>query len=139
MRPFRGTRERPEDVVRGVSGDVRIDTGTLRADEILARTLFQPYATEQTAIADIDPVAALNPWDRLGSDVSLHVPGTLRLTGENVQISPGTPIGLGDINLRLTGDLYLYKDRAQPLSVTGSFDSIRGTYAFQGRRSNMVA
>jgi len=121
-----------------VTGDVRIDTGTLRVDEILARTLFQPYATEQTAIADIDPVAALNPWDRLGSDVSLHVPGTLRLTGENVQISPGTPIGLGDINLRLTGDLYLYKDRAQPLSVTGSFDSIRGTYAFQGRRFDVV-
>ena len=29
--------------------------------------------------------------------------------------------------------MYLYKDPAQPLSVTGSFDSISGTYAFQGR------
>ena len=70
--------------------------------------------------------------------MSLHVPGTLRLTGENVQISSGTPVGLGDINLRLLGDLYLYKDPAQPLSVTGSFDSISGTYAFQGRRFDVL-
>jgi len=58
----------------------------------------------------------------------------LKLQGENVQVSSGTPIGLGDINLTVTGDLYLYKDPAQPLFVTGSFDQIRGTYAFQGRR-----
>jgi autotransporter translocation and assembly factor TamB len=61
------------------------------------------------------------------------VPNTLRLVGDSVQISQDTPIGLGDINLRVLGDLYLYKDPAQPLSVTGSFDRITGTYAFQGR------
>ena len=64
---------------------------------------------------DVDAVAALNPWDRLGLDLFLHVPSTLRLAGDNVQVSPGTPIGLGDINLRVTGDLYLYKDPAEPL------------------------
>jgi hypothetical protein len=81
----------------------------------------------------VDAVAALNPWDRLGLDISLHVPGTLKLLGDNVQVSPGTPIGLGQINLRVAGDLSLYKDPAEPLSVTGSFDSVSGTYAFQGR------
>jgi translocation and assembly module TamB len=89
-------------------------------------------------MTDIDPVAALNPWDRLGLDVFLRVPGTLRLVGDNVQVSPGTPVGLGDINLRVTGDLYLYKDPGEPVSVTGSFDSISGTYAFQGRRFDVV-
>ena len=49
-------------------------------------------------------------------------------------MSSGTPIGLGDINLRVGGDLYLYKDPAQPLSITGSLDQISGTYVFQGRR-----
>jgi hypothetical protein len=130
---MRGRLETPR-----ITGDITITDGTLRVDEILARTLFQPYSTEPTTMANIDAVAALNPWDRLGLDVSLHVPGTLRLTGDNIQISAGTPIGLGDINLRLTGDLYLYKDPAQPLSVTGSFDSVRGTYAFQGRRFDVV-
>jgi autotransporter translocation and assembly factor TamB len=116
-----------------IAGNVTIASGTLRVDEILTRALFQPYATEQTRISEIDAIAALNPWDRLGLDLSLHVPSTLRLIGDSVQISQGTPIGLGDINLRVLGDLYLYKDPAEPLSVTGSFDRITGTYAFQGR------
>jgi len=120
-----------------ISGDVTISSGTLRVDEILTRTLFQPYSTEAARITEVDAVAALNPWDRLGLDLSLHVPGTLRLIGDSVQISQDTPIGLGDINLRVAGDLYLYKDPAQPLSVTGSFDQITGTYAFQGRSFNV--
>ena len=78
-------------------------------------------------------IAAFNPWERLGLDVTLHVPPGLHLTGQNVQVSPGTPIGLGDINLRVGGDLSLYKDREQPLAVTGSLDSIGGTYVFQYR------
>jgi hypothetical protein len=117
-----------------VSGDVTIKNGDVHVDRILERALFQPYATEEVSTEDIDPIAALNPWDRLGLDLSLHVPNTLKLTGDNVQVSPGTPIGLGSINLRVAGDLYLYKDPAAPLSVTGSFDSVSGTYAFQGRR-----
>jgi autotransporter translocation and assembly factor TamB len=120
-----------------VTGDLTISSGTLRVDEILTRTLFQPYSTEEAKPADVDAVAALNPWDRLGLDLALHVPGTLRLVGDSVQISQDTPIGLGDINLRVLGDLYLYKDPKEPLSVTGSFDQISGTYAFQGRSFNV--
>jgi hypothetical protein len=121
-----------------IAGDITISSGTLRVDEILSRALFQPYATEQTAIVDVDAVAALNPWDRLGLDLSLHVPATLRLIGDSVQVSQDTPVGLGDINLRVAGDLYLYKDPGQPLSITGSFDQVSGTYAFQGRRFDVL-
>ncbi len=121
-----------------ITGDLTISAGTVRVDEVLDRTVFHPYATQEVSIADVDPIAALNPWDRLGLDVSLHVPGTLRLQGDNVQVSPGTPIGVGDINLRVTGDIYLYKDPGAPLYVTGSFDSISGTYAFQGRRFDVI-
>jgi len=121
-----------------IIGDLSIGDSDIKVDEILERALFQPYSTQATAISEVDAVAALNPWERLGLDVSVHVPDTLRLTGTNVQISPGTPIGLGDINLRVAGDLYLYKDPAQRLYVTGSFDSVSGTYAFQGRRFDVV-
>ncbi len=121
-----------------LTGEITIKPSDVKVDEILERTLFQPYATEETAITEVDAVAAINPWERLGLDIALHVPDTLRLTGTNVQVSPGTPIGLGDINLRVAGDLYLYKDPAQPLYVTGSFDSVSGTYAFQSRRFDVV-
>ncbi|PYR58655.1 MAG: hypothetical protein DMF91_16700 [Acidobacteria bacterium] len=126
---LRGRFEAPQ-----VGGDITINNGDLKADEILDRLLFQPYATVPVSIGEVDAVAALNPWNRLSLNVALHVPENLRLTGENLQVSPGTPIGLGDINLRVGGDLYLYKEPGQPLSVTGSFDSISGTYGFQGRR-----
>ena len=130
---IRGRFETPR-----VVGTVTLANSELKVDEILERTLFQPYATEQTAITEVDAIAALNPWDRLGLDVALHVPNTLRLTGENVQVAPGTPLGLGDINLRVAGDVYLFKDPQQPMYVNGSFDSVSGTYAFQGRRFDVI-
>jgi autotransporter translocation and assembly factor TamB len=127
---FRGRFEQPR-----VTGDLAIVGGEIRVDELLDRTIYQPYATTPTeVITTLDAVAALNPWERLFLDVSLQVPETLRLGGANVQISPGTPIGLGDINLRVGGDLSLYKGSGGPLSVTGSLDAVSGSYGFQGRR-----
>jgi autotransporter translocation and assembly factor TamB len=108
--------------------------GELKVDEILNQSLFRPYATEAAPGTNVDAVAALNPWDRLGLGIEVHVPGTVRMTGNDVQVTAGTPIGLGAFNIRAIGDLYLYKDPAQPLYVTGSLDSVTGTYAFQGRR-----
>jgi len=131
---IRGRFETPR-----VTGDITFGQSELKVDEILDRTLFQPYSTEETAApTEIDAVVALNPWERLGLDITLHVPDTLKLTGSDVQISPGTPVGIGDINLRVAGDLYLYKDPAQPLYVTGSFDQISGNYVFQGKRFEVV-
>jgi autotransporter translocation and assembly factor TamB len=117
-----------------IVGDVTIESGDVKVDQILERALFQPYATQPTALPTVDAVAALNPWDRLALDVTLHVPNTLKLTGDSVQVTSGTPIGLGNINLRVGGDLYLNKAPGQGLSVTGSFDSLSGRYAFQGRQ-----
>ena len=59
------------------------------------------------------------------------------MVGENVQVSAGTPLGLGNVNVRAFGEVYLYKDPAQPLFVTGSLDSLTGTYEFQGRRFDL--
>ena len=65
---LRGRFESPR-----LAGDLTISGGESRVDEILSGRCSSPYATEQTAIAEVDAVAALNPWDRLGLDVSLHV------------------------------------------------------------------
>jgi hypothetical protein len=126
---LRGSVESPQ-----VQGDLTIDSGSANVDAILERALFQPYSTEPMSPVALDAAPALNPWTRLGLDVSLHIPRNLRLVGQDIQITQGTPIGLGDINLRVGGDLYLYKDAGAPVSVTGSLDSISGWYRFQGRR-----
>jgi translocation and assembly module TamB len=130
---LRGMAESPR-----VIGTMTVANGELNVDTILDRTLFRPYATEAAApAADIDALAALNPWERLGLDFELRVPSTLEMTGDNVQVATGTPLGLGSFDLRVLGDLYFYKDPGQPLYVTGSFDSVTGNYAFQGRRFDL--
>jgi autotransporter translocation and assembly factor TamB len=116
-----------------LAGEITISAGDLRVDEILSQALFRPYAVTPELLAPAG-TASPRPWDRLALDLTLHVPDTLKMVGQDVQVTPGTPIGLGDINLRVGGDLFLYKDPGQPLYVTGSFDAISGTYAFQGRR-----
>jgi autotransporter translocation and assembly factor TamB len=129
---FRGQFESPK-----VTGIVTITGGMLNVDRILDRTLLRPYATESApppSRAGMDALTALNPWDRIGLDIAVRTRGTLRMVGENVQVSPGTPLGLGNIALRAYGDIYLYKDPASQLFVTGTLDSLVGTYAFQGRR-----
>jgi len=120
-----------------LTGRITVASGSLNVDRILDRTLFQPYSTQEASLPEVDPIAALNPWDRVGLNLEVHVPGTLRMVGENVQVTPGTPLGLGDISVRAFGDLYLYKDPKQPMYVNGSFDSLSGTYAFQGRRFDL--
>ena len=126
MLQLRGRFERPR-----VVGDLTINGGDVNVDMILERALFQPYATEPMSLTNLDAASALNPWSRSGLDISLHIPKNLRLLGQDVQIAQGTPIGLGDVNLRVGGDLYLYKDPGEPLSVTGSLDAISGWYNFR--------
>jgi autotransporter translocation and assembly factor TamB len=129
MLMLRGQFEAPR-----LFGSITINGDSLDVDRILDRVLFRPYSTAPVTLTALDAVAALNPWSRMGLDVELHVPRTLRLVGTDVQVSPGTPIGIGDVNIRVGGDLYLYKDPGQPLYVTGSLDQMAGTYVFQGRR-----
>lgn len=129
---LRGLFESPR-----LAGSINVVRGELQVDSILDRTLFRPYSTVAASPLAADTIVALNPWDRIGLDIELLVPGTLRLVGDNLQIAPGTPLGLGAMNLRALGDLYLYKDPAQPLYVTGSLDQVTGTYTFQGRRFDL--
>jgi autotransporter translocation and assembly factor TamB len=118
-----------------LTGTLTVTGGELRVDTILEGALFRPYATEAQTSGpiELDPLRVLNPWERLGLDLELRVPGTLRMAGENLQVATGTPLGVSNINLRVTGALYLYKDPAQPLYVTGSLDRLAGAFAFQGR------
>jgi hypothetical protein len=129
---FRGRAEMPS-----VGGTITIVGGELKVDEVLDRTLFRPYPVQTAPTPSpetVDAVTALNPWDRLALNVTLRIPGTLRMTGDEVQVTAGTPIGLGDINLRVFGELNLYKDPMDVLYVNGSLDSLTGTYSFQSRR-----
>ena len=120
-----------------LAGRVTVSGGTLNVDRILERTVLQPYSTVAAPAPEADAIRSLNPWERLGLDLELTVPNTLRMVGDNLQVTAGTPLGLGNINLRALGDLYLYKDPQDVLYVTGSLDQVTGRYSFQGRRFDL--
>ena len=132
-------RLRGQSGIPRVTGRVTVNGGDVAVDTILDRAVFRLYSTQEAVVATVedDAIVALNPWDRLRLEIALHVPNTLRLIGDNVQVTPGTPIGLGNINLRVLGDLFLYKDPGGQLDITGSLDQVTGTYAFQGRRFDL--
>ena len=100
---LRGQFESPR-----LTGAITISGGQLKVDEILDRTLMRPYATQAAADTgaasdELDALVALNPWERMGLDVAVITRGTLRMIGENVQVTPGTSLGLGNVNLRAFG------------------------------------
>ena len=118
-------------------GDVAIVGGQINTDDILSRALNQPYATQPIANTSDDTIAAINPWNRLSLDVVVHSQNALRMIGDNITVSPSAPVGLGSFDLRASGDIYLYKEPQETLSITGSLDSISGSYSFQGRRFDL--
>ncbi len=85
---LRGQFESPR-----LQGRITVTRGDLAVDTILDRTMLRPYSVKPTGLPEVDAIAVLNPWDRLGLDVELHVPGNLRLVGDNVQVTSGTPLG----------------------------------------------
>jgi len=67
-------------------------------------------------------------------DVRLTIPENLVLRGNKLR--PGGPTGaaLGDINITVGGDLQIVKPAGTAVLLLGTVETIRGTYAFQGRR-----
>ncbi len=52
--------------------------------------------------------------------------------------SPGTPIGLGSLNVTLGGDLTVHKAPWDQPRLYGDVTTIRGNYDFQGRRFEIL-
>jgi autotransporter translocation and assembly factor TamB len=82
--------------------------------------------------------AAGGAFDPVSLDVHLVIPDNLVLRGKKLR--PGGPNGaaLGDMNITVGGDLRIRKDPSGPVTLLGTIETIRGTYAFQGRRFDLV-
>jgi autotransporter translocation and assembly factor TamB len=130
-----------------VQGFLGVTTGEVNLDEIIAMVGTSPYPTEASkgdsgnttaviAQATVAPPPA-SPFDALRMNLTLTVPNDLVIKASNLQ-TPGSPIGLGALNLTLGGDLTANKDPRAPIRLTGTVNTIRGTYDFQGRRFEIL-
>ena len=70
-------------------------------------------------------------------DVHLTVPNDLVVKGSDLRV-PDAPIGLGALTLTMGGDLWVSKTPWDRPRLTGSVNTVRGTYDFQGRRFDLL-
>lgn len=133
-----------------LEGRVAIRSGRIQADEVLRRVTRQTYELDRPR--GDPPAAALplpaivqtagapeaerrpDPLDALALDLRIVVPGSLVIRGANLRTRAGSPIGLGNINVTVGGDLRARKKPGETVRIVGTVNTVRGTYDFQGRR-----
>jgi autotransporter translocation and assembly factor TamB len=141
----KGTLAAPE-----VTGDLSLHRATLDADQVLLAAQ-RPYGVSARASAEdilaAAPNAAIPPvpklpafpgvstmWDNLTMRLRLIATNNLVVHGENMRLSREAVAGVGDINVTFGGDLAIRKAPHDRPEVTGVLQTVRGSYAYQGRR-----
>jgi len=125
-----------------IEGYAGISTGSVNLDEVLANTTDSAYATKAIEYTPkpgeaAQPQARPSMFDALKMNVGFSVPNDLVIKASSIE-TPGSPIGLGALNLTLGGDLRFTKEPADTVRITGQVNTIRGTYDFQGRRFDIL-
>jgi hypothetical protein len=73
-------------------------------------------------------------WDNLTLGLRLLATNNLEVRGEDMRLSRSGGTRLGDINAVFGGDLAIRKAPHDRLAISGSLQTVRGSYAYQGRR-----
>ncbi|MEP6893045.1 MAG: translocation/assembly module TamB domain-containing protein, partial [Gaiellaceae bacterium] len=95
-------------------------------------------AREKAAEDDAAAAAKGGIFDSGVMDVHMVVPDNLVLRGNSIRPGGPTVTPLGDINMTVGGDLRVRKDAGAPITLVGTVNTVRGTYAFQGRKFDLV-
>jgi translocation and assembly module TamB len=70
-------------------------------------------------------------------DFAVEVPGNLVIRGNDIRPADAT-IALGNLNMTVGGSFVIRKPSGGEAVVTGTMNTIRGTYTFQGRRFDVL-
>ena len=122
-----------------IAGDLAIHHASLDADQLLL-LVQRPYAV--AAATTQEPPIALPPripglsalWENVTLQLRLLATNNLAVRGENMRLSREAVAGVGDINVVFGGDLAIRKAPQAALALSGALQTVRGTYAYQGRR-----
>jgi translocation and assembly module TamB len=136
-----------------LEGTVRITDGEIQIDRILDLRQGNYYRTAPLGESDeIDAASAAAVVEKnkapndergvlggapLALDITLEMPALL-IAGRDLRGPRSVPVGLGDVNLTVEGELQLDKAIDAPLAITGEISTVRGTYEFQGRRFDIL-
>jgi autotransporter translocation and assembly factor TamB len=127
-----------------IEGELGLSTGVVNLDPILAQVGTSAYATKATEFetrpldtAGQTTAPAASVFDQLYAFVRVTIPNDLVIKASDLR-SPGTPIGLGSLNVTLGGDLTVHKAPWDQPRIYGDVTTIRGNYDFQGRRFEIL-
>jgi translocation and assembly module TamB len=132
-------------VLHNALGELRLDSA-LRVSGELRSPRVEGFV--EVAAGDVDvgrvveEVASTIPYQQqpfvgVEADVGIAVPGTLRLRGTDIRPA-GAPIDIGDLSITVGGALHVRKTPDAPPRLSGELNTIRGSYAFQGRRFEIL-
>src|SRR5690606_28959480 len=74
-------------------------------------------------------------YEDMAINVRVRIPDNLVLRGQDVEVGRS---GIGDINVTMGGDFRIAKTAGEPLVLIGAVNTVRGTYAYQGRRFDIA-
>jgi autotransporter translocation and assembly factor TamB len=100
-----------------------------------------PPPEVRPAVDPVEPVGPDEPqpalFDALALDMRLTIPNNLVLRGTDLRVG-GVPVGLGNMNITVGGDLRILKDAGEAMRLMGTVRTVRGFYDFQGRRFTIL-
>ena len=100
-----------------------------------ARARDRPRAAQGPAVAGkAEQAPAPSVFDALTLDVRLSMPNNVVIKGTDLNPSGASPVGLGDVNVTIGGDVRATKKPGDTVRLVGLVNTVRGTYDFQGRR-----
>ena len=104
-----------------------------------AAAATEPVHPAQAASAAAQKPGAPAPATGSFSDVALNIqvriPDNLVLRGDDIEAARAS---IGDLNATLGGDFRVAKAAGKPVVLLGNVNTVRGTYAYQGRQFDIA-
>jgi TamB, inner membrane protein subunit of TAM complex len=113
------------------------------AEEATRQALARAGQTGQARVAAPTPAATPAPpspslFENVALDLHVRIPDNLVVRGRKLRPGGPTRASIGDVNITLGGDLNVRKDSGGPVTLSGTVNTVRGTYQFQGRRFDLA-
>jgi autotransporter translocation and assembly factor TamB len=122
---------------RTVEGSGSAEGATKEALDKAKVSAAAPGAEEKAAADEARAPAPGGIAEAVSLDVHVVMPDNFVLRGKDLR--PGGPTGtaLGDMNITVGGDVRVRKEPGAPVTLVGTVNTVRGTYAFQGRKFDL--
>jgi autotransporter translocation and assembly factor TamB len=106
--------------------------------QALARAAQTTPATEAVPAPEAKAAPPSSHFENVALDLHVRIPDNLVLRGRKLRPGGPTRASIGDLNITLGGDLNVRKNSGGPITLSGTVNTVRGTYQFQGRQFDLA-